>query len=82
MRRIRGTQNRLSTHSYGLAVALNIDGHLATLGDGRTQLGLTILADFFHAEGWVWGAGFGREDSMHFEISRRQLDEWLDAGLL
>ena len=82
VRRIRGTQNRLSTHSYGLAVDLNIDGHLDTLGDGRTQLGLTILADFFHAEGWVWGAGFGREDSMHFEISRRQLDEWLDAGLL
>ena len=82
VRRIRGTQNRLSTHSYGLAVDLNIDGRLDTLGDGRTQLGLTILADFFHAEGWVWGAAFGREDSMHFEISRRQLDEWLDAGLL
>ncbi|MBB95321.1 MAG: hypothetical protein CML68_12105 [Rhodobacteraceae bacterium] len=82
VRRIRGTQNRLSTHSYGLAVDLNIDGRLDTLGDGRTQLGLTILADFFHEEGWVWGAGFGREDSMHFEISRRQLDEWLNAGLL
>ncbi|QEW19737.1 hypothetical protein LA6_001927 [Marinibacterium anthonyi] len=82
VRRIRGTQNRLSTHSYGLAVDLNIDGHLDTLGDGRTQLGLTILADFFHEEGWVWGAGFGREDSMHFEISRKQLDEWLSEGLL
>lgn len=82
VRRIRGTENRLSTHSYGLAVDLNIDGHLDTLGDGRTQLGLTILADFFNNEGWVWGAGFGREDSMHFEVSRRQLDEWLDAGLL
>ena len=47
-----------------------------------TPAGLTILADFFHAEGWVWGAGFQREDSMHFEISRRQLDEWLAEGLL
>ena len=28
--------------------------------DGKTQLGLTILPDFFHAEGWVWGAGIGR----------------------
>lgn len=82
VRRIRGTQNRLSTHSYGLAVDLNIDGRLDTLGDGKTQLGLTILADFFNAEGWVWGAAFGREDSMHFEISRKQLDEWLAAGLL
>ncbi|PJE34132.1 hypothetical protein CVM52_23870 [Pseudooceanicola lipolyticus] len=82
VRAIRGTQNRFSTHSYGLAVDLNIDGHLDTFTDGRTQLGLTILADFFHAEGWVWGAGFSREDSMHFEVSRRQLDEWLAQGLL
>lgn len=82
VRRIRGTTDRLSTHSYGLAVDLNIDGHLDNFADGKTQLGLTILADFFHEEGWVWGAGFGREDSMHFEISRRQLDEWLAAGVI
>lgn len=82
VRRIRGTTSSLSTHSYGLAVDLNIDGHLDNFADGKTQLGLTILADFFHTEGWVWGAGFNREDSMHFEISRRQLDEWLEAGLL
>lgn len=82
VRRIRGTQSSLSTHAYGLAVDLNIDGHLDNFTDGKTQLGLTILADFFHAEGWVWGAGFNREDSMHFEISRRQLEEWLEQGLL
>ncbi|MAY87808.1 MAG: hypothetical protein CML02_13960 [Pseudooceanicola sp.] len=82
VRRIRGTVDRLSTHSYGLAVDLNIDGHLDNFTDGKTQLGLTILADFFHAEGWVWGAGFRREDSMHFEISRKQLDEWLAEGAL
>ena len=82
VRRIRGTMDRLSTHSYGLAVDLNIDGHLDNFADGKTQLGLTILADFFRDEGWVWGAGFGREDSMHFEISRRQLDDWIAAGIL
>jgi uncharacterized small protein (DUF1192 family) len=82
VRRIRGTVDRLSTHSYGLAVDLNIDGHLDNFTDGKTQLGLTILADFFHAEGWVWGAGFRREDSMHFEVSRKQLDEWLAEGAL
>lgn len=82
VRRIRGTTDSLSTHSYGLAVDLNIDGHLDNFTDGKTQLGLTILADFFREEGWVWGAGFQREDSMHFEISRRQLDEWLANGEL
>lgn len=82
VRRIRGTVDRLSTHSYGLAVDLNIDGHLDNFTDGKTQLGLTILAEFFREEGWVWGAGFRREDSMHFEVSRRQLDEWLANGEL
>ena len=82
VRRIRGTTNRVSTHSFGLAVDLNIDGKLDTLGDGRTQLGLTILADFFRTEGWVWGASWRREDSMHFEISRAQLDQWLAEGKL
>ena len=82
VRRIRGTTNRVSTHSFGLAVDLNIDGKLDTLGDGKTQLGLTILADFFRTEGWVWGASWRREDSMHFEISRSQLDQWLAEGKL
>lgn len=82
VRRIRGTLNSLSTHSYGLAVDLNIDGQLDNFTDGKTQLGLTIMADFFYAEGWVWGAGFRREDSMHFEISRRQLDNWIAEGRL
>lgn len=82
VRRIRGTQNSLSTHSYGLAVDLNIDGQLDNFTDGKTQLGLTIIAGFFNDEGWVWGAGFRREDSMHFEISRRQLDQWLAEGKL
>lgn len=82
VRRIRGTTNSVSTHSFGLAVDLNIDGKLDTLGDGKTQLGLTILADFFRTEGWVWGASWRREDSMHFEISRRQLEQWLAEGKL
>ena len=83
VRRIRGaSSNSASTHAYGLAVDLNIDGVLDTLGDGKTQLGLTILADFFRTEGWVWGAAWGREDSMHFEVSRQQLDKWIAEGLL
>lgn len=82
VRAIRGTTNRASTHSFGLAVDLNIDGKLDTLGDGKTQLGLTILADFFKEEGWVWGASWRREDSMHFEVSRQKLEEWVSKGAL
>ncbi|QDY70911.1 M15 family metallopeptidase [Qingshengfaniella alkalisoli] len=82
VRRIRGTQASLSTHAFGLAVDLNIDGHLDNFTDGKTQLGLTLLADFFHEEGWIWGAGFRREDSMHFEVSQEQLTTWREEGLL
>ena len=80
VRRIRGTTDRLSSHSFGTAVDLTIDGRLDDFGSGMTQLGLTILADFFAAEGWIWGAAFGREDSMHFEVSRETLLEWREEG--
>ncbi len=82
VRRIRGTVNSVSTHSFGLAVDLNINGVLDVLGDGKTQVGLNIIYEFFNAEGWVWGAAFSREDSMHFEVSKKQLDDWIAQGLL
>ncbi|MEM7440302.1 MAG: M15 family metallopeptidase [Pseudomonadota bacterium] len=83
VRNIRGTTGaRPSTHAYGLSVDLNIDGQLDNFTDGKTQLGLVILADFFKKEGWYWGAGFGREDSMHFQVSKEKIDQWLRQGLI
>lgn len=82
VRHIRGATGRTSTHAFGLSLDLNIDGSLDNLGDGRTQLGLTILADFFRNEGWYWGASFSREDSMHFEVSRDLVERWIAEGRL
>ncbi|KIC47741.1 M15 family metallopeptidase [Tateyamaria sp. ANG-S1] len=82
VRHVRGAPGRISTHAFGLSLDLNIDGKLDRLGDGRTQLGLTILADFFKNEGWYWGAGFSREDSMHFEVSRGLVEKWIAEGKL
>lgn len=82
VRHIRGAPGRTSTHAFGLSLDLNIDGKLDRLGDDKTQLGLTILADFFRNEGWYWGAGFSREDSMHFEVSRDLVEKWIAEGLL
>ena len=82
VRHIRGAPGRTFTHAFGLSLDLNIDGKLDRLGDGRTQLGLTILADFFRTEGWYWGAGFSREDSMHFEVSRNLVEKWVAEGKL
>lgn len=80
VRQIRGAVGRASSHAYGLAVDINIDGVLDTLGDGKTQLGLVILSEFFKKEGWIWGAAFSREDSMHFEVSREKLEQWRRLG--
>lgn len=80
VRRVRGSTSSASAHAYGLAVDINIDGVLDRLADGKTQLGLILLADFFKKEGWIWGAGFGREDSMHFEVSREKLEQWRRLG--
>lgn len=82
VRQIRGSNGRLSSHSFGTAIDLNIDGHLDNFTDGKTQLGLVILADFFREEGWIWGAGFNREDSMHFEVSRELIERWVSEGKL
>ncbi|MEM6486922.1 MAG: M15 family metallopeptidase [Pseudomonadota bacterium] len=82
VRLVRGSEDRVSAHAYGLAVDINIDGQLDVLGDGRTQLGLTIMAEYFKREQWIWGASFGREDSMHFEVSLEKLREWQRRGLL
>lgn len=82
VRHIRGRPGSVSTHAYGLSVDLNIDGKLDTLGDGKTQLGLILLADFFNKEGWYWGASFGREDSMHFQVSKEKINQWLRQGLI
>ena len=80
VRLVRGSAVSVSSHSFGLSLDLNIDGILDNLGDGRTQLGLTILSDFFNADGWIWGAAYGREDSMHFEVSKEKIEEWVAAG--
>ena len=59
VRLIRGSDSSASAHAFGLAVDINIDGVLDELADGKTQLGLILLADFFK-KGLDLGSGFGR----------------------
>ena len=58
----------ISNHSWGTAIDLTINGVLDTRGDNRVQHGLTLIAPIFNRHGWVWGALFPVEDSMHFEV--------------
>lgn len=79
-RLIRGSAVAVSRHAYGLAVDLSIGGALDAMGDGQTQFGLIVLADYFQAEGWIWGAAFSREDSMHFEPGAELFERWVSEG--
>lgn len=80
-RRVRNGRN-FSNHSWGTAVDLKINGKLDTVADRRCQLGLRLMAPFFNQEGFFWGAGFSREDAMHFEVSEQLLHHWKADGII
>ncbi|MDV3457922.1 peptidoglycan-binding protein [Sphingomonas sp. HF-S4] len=80
-RLVRGSATAISNHSWGTAIDLTIDGDLDTRGDGRVQLGLTLIAPIFNRHGWFWGAGFRTEDGMHFEAGDALIREWHAKGL-
>ncbi len=67
VRNVRGSSTSISNHSWGTAVDLKINGKLDVRGDNKVYHGLVLLAPFFNARGWYWGAGFRTEDAMHFE---------------
>jgi D-alanyl-D-alanine carboxypeptidase/Putative peptidoglycan binding domain len=75
-RYVRGSITAISNHSWGTAIDLTIDGALDQRGDGRVQYGLTLIAPIFNEHGWYWGAGFPTEDGMHFEGSRKLINDW------
>lgn len=87
-RRVRKTSGppspNFSNHSWGTAIDMTIKGRLDPRGDGKTQLGIALLAPFFNAERFFWGAGFsgGSEDAMHFEASDELVRDWERDGLL
>lgn len=81
-RYVRGSASSVSSHAWGLAVDLTLSGLLDRMGDASTQSGLVLLAGFFNDAGWYWGAGYEREDSMHFEVGEALLRAWAAEGAL
>ncbi len=65
----RNSSTKISNHSWGTAIDITIGGQLDARGNNKVQHGLTLIAPYFNARGWYWGAGFGTEDAMHFECS-------------
>lgn len=90
VRLIRGSR-KLSNHSWGCAVDINIRGALDGINkgggtgkrDGETLEGLALMAPFFNEAGWYWGVGFSTfEDGMHFEVADETIREWKESGKL
>ncbi|MCE6950776.1 M15 family metallopeptidase [Cereibacter sphaeroides] len=77
---IRGSTTSISNHSWGTAIDLTLEGVLDPFANGGTQAGLLFLAEYFNEEGWFWGATYGREDSMHFEVGEETLRRWRAEG--
>lgn len=81
-RYVRGSAKSVSSHAWGAAVDLTLKKNLDNMGDNSTQFGLVVLAEFFNDAGWYWGAGYSREDSMHFEVGEALLRKWAAEGKL
>lgn len=79
---VRGSSRSVSSHAWGAAVDLTMKKTLDKMGDGSTQFGLVVIAEYFNNAGWYWGAGYGREDSMHFEPGEALLRKWVAEGKL
>ena len=77
---VRNSTTAISNHSWGMAIDLNLNGDLDRPGNGKTQRGLAQIAPIFNRHKWYWGAGFPREDAMHFEISDQKVRELHAAG--
>lgn len=81
-RLVRGTQTgAISNHSWGTAIDMKINDELDRRGDGKVLQGLVELAPFFNKQGWFWGADFGTEDGMHFEVGDERIREFHKAGI-
>lgn len=80
-RRVRGSKN-LSNHGLGMALDITIGGKLDARGDDRVQKGLLELYGILKYHGIYWGAGFGTEDAMHFEIAKETVEDWISRGLM
>ena len=70
----------ISNHSWGTAIDINVGGVLDKQGNNLTQRGLLVAAPYFNDAGWYWGAAFGTEDAMHFEVSKGTLQSWKVSG--
>lgn len=81
VRYVRESTTAISNHSWGTAIDLTLNGILDTRNDNKVQSGLAQIAPIFNSHGWFWGAGFRKEDAMHFEVGDQKIREWHASGI-
>jgi hypothetical protein len=95
VRFVRGSTATPSNHCWGTAIDISILNPRTSrheldlpLGNGRVQVGCLDFYRFVKEEAMAsgeflfWGAGFGREDGMHFEASDELVRQWKAQGKL
>lgn len=92
VRFVRGSSANFSNHSWGTAIDVTFlnpktgKQELDPRGNGLVQVGCLELDRFFEVDGEAtgehcfWGAGFPREDGMHFEASDELIRMWKAQG--
>ena len=81
-RNAKGSKSIISSHSWGVALDLTIDGRCYTDGKDWVMDALMKLYPIFNRHGFYWGYGFGLIDAMHFEASDELIRSWAAAGAL
>lgn len=81
VRLVRGSNHQPSNHCWGTAIDLGFNKVVDNRGDGLCYAGLLDLYAIAKRYGLYWGAGFGREDAMHFEASDELIRKWGGEGL-
>ncbi len=93
VRNVRGSTTSPSNHGWGTAIDIKMKNSITggfeldlPLSNGVVQLGCLELSKFFDQDGTAtgefcfWGAGFSREDGMHFEASDELIRLWKQQG--
>ncbi len=79
-RNARGSTSIISSHAWGIALDLTVDGR--SLSDGEDQLmdAMLKLVPIFNRHGFYWGYAFGLSNATHFEASDELVRSWAAAG--
>ena len=79
-RNVKGSKSIVSSHAWGVALDLTIDGYAQTDGADDVMEALLQLFPIFNRHGFYWGYAFRLADALHFEASDELIRSWANAG--